>query len=227
MKTSLAVCLSLAAASLSAWGQTAAPTKVGTIHIQNAIMGTRDGQKAISELEAKSAPKKKELEQMQGEINSLRDQLNKTSSVGSEEQKSKLMRDIDAKTKSFNRQVEDAQAELDQDQSRILNEIGGRMLQVLDKYARDNGYAMILDISNQNTPVLFASNTIDVTRDIVGLYDKNAPAAAAPASGMPPASRPAVPGGAMTAPPVPRAAPGGAKPATMPGTSAPKPGAVK
>ena len=109
----------------------------------------------------------------------MRDQLNKMSSVGSDEQKRKLMGDIDAKTKSFNRQVEDAQAELDQEQGRVLNELGGRMLAVLDKYAKDNGYAVILDVSSQQTPVLFAANGIDVTREVVDLYNKNAPAAPA------------------------------------------------
>ena len=122
--------------------QTSAPTKVGIINIQQAIVSTTEGQKAAKELEEKSAPKKKELEKLQAEIAALRDQLSKMSSVGSEEQKRKLMGDIDQKTKSFNRQVEDAQAELDQDQNRVLNELGGRMLAVLDKYAKDNGYAV-------------------------------------------------------------------------------------
>ena len=214
MKRSLFVWSALLVGAIAATAQTApAPTKVGIIHIQNAIIGTNDGKKAASDLEAKSAPKKKDLERLQGEIQAMRDQLNKTSSVGSEEQKAKLARDIDAKTKSFNRQVEDAQAELDQDQNRVLNEIGGRMIQVLDKYARDNGYAVILDVSNQNTPVLFASNTIDVTQDIVGLYDKNAPAMAAPGAG---AARPTSVAPQRTTPP-----------AARPTTPAPKPAPAK
>src|SRR5262249_30143079 len=133
----------LLAGAAGASAQTAtAPTRIGVINIQQAIVSTTDGQKAVKDLEDKSAPKKKELERMQAEINALRDQLNKMSSVGSEDQKRKLMGEIDAKTKSFNRQVEDAQAELDQDQGRVLNELGGRMLAVLDKYAKDNGYAV-------------------------------------------------------------------------------------
>jgi outer membrane protein len=191
-------------AAIVAPAQTATPTKVGIINIQAAIIGTKEGQVAVKELEAKSAPKKKELEKLQSEISLLRDQYNKMGSVGSEEQKRKLAGDIDAKTKSFNRQVEDAQAELDQDQQRVLNELGGKMLAVLDKYAKDAGYAVILDVSQQNTPVLFAANGIDVTQDVVALYDKNAPAAGttAPASAVP-------------------ARPAGAKPA------APKPGTAK
>src|SRR3954452_6748822 len=157
----------------------------------------------------------------------MSDQLNKTSSVGSEEQKNKLMRDIDARTKSFNRQVEDAQAELDQEQGRGLKELGGKMLAVLDKYAKDNGYSIILDVSAQNTPVLFAANGIDVTQDVVALYDKNAPtsAPAAPASGA--ATTPRGPAGNT---PASSMTPGSIRPATpgvKPGTVAPRPGAAK
>lgn len=184
-------CSVLLGASLAASAQTSAPTKVGILNFQTALVSTSEGQKAVKELEAKSAPKKKELEKLQSEIAALRDQLNKMSSVGSEEQKRKLMGDIDQRTKSFNRQVEDAQAELDQDQNRLLNELAGRMLAVLDKYAKDNGYSVILDVSSQQTPVLFAANSVDVTRDVVELYNKNAPgAAAAPAPG---ATKPAAP----------------------------------
>jgi outer membrane protein len=180
---------------MSAFGQSAAPTKIGIINIQAAIIGTKDGQAAAKQLEEKSAPKKKQLEGLQAEITGLRDKLNKMSSVGSEEEKRKLMGDIDMKTKSFNRQVEDAQAELDQDQGRVLNELGGRLLAVLDKYAKDNGYAVILDVSQQNTPVLFAANTVDVTKEVIELYDKNAPAAAAPAA--PSATKPVATPGAI------------------------------
>ena len=217
----------LLGASLAASAQTSAPTKVGIINIQQAIVSTAEGQKAAKELEDKSAPKKKELEKMQGDIASLREQLNKMSSVGSEEQKRKLMADIDQKTKSFNRQVEDAQAELDQDQNRVLNELGGRMLAVLDKYAKDNNYAVILDVSSQQTPVLFAANSIDVTRDVVDLYNKNVPpAGSAPAGAARPA--PATSGAPATGAPA-TGAPGVTRPATPPAAkpAAPKAAPVK
>jgi outer membrane protein len=174
------------------------PTKVGIIHIQNAILGTKDGKKALQDLEARSAPKKKELEKRQADILALQDQLNKSSNVGGEDAKQKLMRDIDQKKKAFTRDVDDAQADLDQENQKVLNELGGRIMAVLDKYSNDHGFALILDVSNQQTsPVLFAASGIDVTRDIIELYDKNAPgmsspapAGAAPATGAPPTAAP-------------------------------------
>ncbi len=183
-------------AAMLAQAQTGAPpqTKVGIIHIQNAIISTKDGQKAAADLTARFAPKKSELEKKQSTIAQLQDQLRKGSNTMSEEAKQKLMREIDQNTKALNRESEDDNAELDQEQNKIMQELGQRIMAVIDKYAKDNGYALILDVSSQQTPVLYATNSIDITQDIIALYDKNAPAASsakpvAPAS--PAAAKPA------------------------------------
>jgi outer membrane protein len=183
-------------AAFAAPGQTAAPTKVGIINIQAAIVGTRDGQKAAQDMEAKFGPKRKEMEAKQNEINSMRDQLQKGQNTMSEDAKNKLVRDIDTRTKSFNREAEDAQAELEQEQQKVFNALGQKLLAVLDKYAKDNGYSLVLDVSQQPNPVMFAANTIDVTQDVVKLYDANAPGGPTTlptGAAAPTANRPAVP----------------------------------
>ena len=168
-----------------------ASAKVGVINIQAALIGTRDGQKAAQELDAKRAPKQKELEGKQNSINQLRDQLNKGSNTMAAEARTKLVREIDQRTTSLNRDLEDAQAEFEQDQQKILNDLGQKIMAVIDKYARENSYTLILDVSSPQTPVLYATNQIDITQEIIKLYDAQAPAAAAPASkpaSTPPAS---------------------------------------
>jgi outer membrane protein len=173
----------------------AVPNKVGIIHIQNAIISTKDGQKAAGELQTKFAPKKAALDQKQSTIAQLQDQLRKGNNTMSEDAKQKLVREIDQNTKSLNRETEDAQAELDQEQNKIMQELGQRLVAVMDKYAKENGYSVILDVSSPQTPVLFAASGIDITQDIIALYDKSsAPAAsAAPAAAPPAAAKPAAP----------------------------------
>ncbi len=180
---------SLAFVACMAGAQTNPPqTKVGVIHVQNAILGTRDGQKAAADLQARYEPRRKAIEGRQTEIAGLREQLSRGSNTMSEEMKQSYMRQIDQKTKALNRDAEDAQADLEQDQNKILQELGQKMMVVIDKYSRDNGFALILDISSPQTPVLYAANAIDITQDIIGLYDKNtagAPAAAPAAPAKP------------------------------------------
>lgn len=191
---SLFVIPALAALSLA---QAQTPTKLGVVHIQNAIIQTKDGQKAAQALQAKFDPKRKALEQKQAEIANKQQELSKGSNTMAEARRTQLTREIDSLQKSLQRESEDAQGELEQEQNKVLNELGQKLLVVLDKYARDNNYAMVLDVSSPQTPVLFLANGIDITREIVDLYDKNAvPGGAAPATAAPkpagPAGSPAV-----------------------------------
>src|SRR5689334_10685924 len=182
----------------SAGAQSPGPGKVGVINIQSAIVSTKDGQKAANEIQTRFNPKKAEMDRRQSEIGQLQDQLNRGRNTLSEDARSKLVRDIDQKTKSLNRDTEDARAELDQEEQKIMSELGGRITAVIDKYAKDNGYTLILDVSNPQTPVLYASNTIDITKDIIDLYDKNAPVPGPPAPLAAPAAGPSTPKPATT-----------------------------
>lgn len=174
-----------------------APSKIGIINVQAAIVSTEDGKRALSGLETKFGPRRKELEKKQQDIQQLQAQLQKGGTVLGEDQKRKLMGDIDSRTKSFNREVEDAQAEVEQEQGKIYQELGQKMMGVIDKYARDKGFAVILDVSTQQSPVLYAANDTDVTKDIIELYNKTAVTAAPASAGSPP---PAPAGAAPAAP---------------------------
>ncbi len=185
-------CLVLAG-GLVAQTQTPAPNKVGVIQIQSAMISTKDGQKAVADLDTKLAPRKKDLEKKQSEIRDLQDKLQKGGNAMADAVKNDLTRSIDQRSKSYQRDVEDAEAEYQELQRKVLDDLGQKMMQVIDKYAQANGFSVILDVSNQNTPVLYASNAVDITKEIIDLYDKSAPVlpASQPAKPVTAAPRPA------------------------------------
>ena len=193
-------CLILAVAGV-AGAQTA--NKVGVIQAQSAIVSTREGQKATTDLEARLEPRKKELEKKQTEIRDLQDKLQRGGNAMAEAAKNDLVRTIDQKTKSYNRDMEDAEAEYQEQTRKLMDEMSGKMMQVIDKYAAANGFSIILDVSNPNTPVLYASNAVDVTKDIIELYDKSAPGSPATPGAKPaaaPKPPPAIPPAAKKQP---------------------------
>jgi outer membrane protein len=193
---------------MAAMAHAQTPAKVAIIHVQNAILQTKDGQKAASDLQGRFAPKKAALDKKQADIAALQDTLRKGSATMSEEAKAKLIRDIDANNKSLQRDTEDAQADLDAEQGKIMQELGNKVMAVLEKYATGNGYALVLDVSNPQTPVLWASQTIDITGDIVKLYDQANPGTGAPAAAAKPAgTAPAAARPAATTPSAPAPAP--------------------
>ena len=173
-----------------------AQQKIGVVQVQSAIIGTKEGQKAANDLETRMSPKRKELENKQSELRTLQESLAKGGSVMAEAARAELSRKIDAKNKDYQRSLEDAQAEFQGEQDKLLNDLGAKLMAVINKYAKENAYSLVIDVSNPQTPVMYASETIDITKEVIDLYDKNtgggmaAPAKPAAAGMAAPAARP-------------------------------------
>ncbi len=189
------------------------PTRVGIINIRDAILQTKDGQKATAALQQTFGPRQQAMDKRQQDLAQIEDQYRKGQNTMSDDARQKMMRDIDTKRKQLQRDADDYQAEVDQAQAQKYNEVGQKMMIVIDKYASDRGFALILDVSpTQQSPVLYASNSIDITRDIIELYDKGA-AAQTPAASPSGTSAVTAPGRGVT-PAAPR--PATPKPAAPP-----------
>jgi len=185
-----------------AHAQAAAPTKVAIISVQQAILQTQDGQKAASALQTKFTPRRQELEKKDANIKALQDQMKKGSATMSEEAKNKIARDIDSTQKSLQRDNEDFEADVQQEEGKIMQELGQKMMDVIIKYATQNSFAVVLDVSNQQTPVLWADPSADITTEIIKLYDQ-----AHPSAGAAPAGTTAKPAAPPTSAPKPAAPP--------------------
>jgi outer membrane protein len=155
-----------------------APVKVATIFAQNAIIGTQEGQKASATLTAKFAPRRDEFTRKQAELQALRDQLKKGQATMSAEARNGLNQTIDAKNREVQRLGQDSQAALEQEEGALMQQLGDRLMATIRDYASRNGYAAVIDVSMPNGPVLWASPSIDITNEIVRLYDQAHPMAA-------------------------------------------------
>jgi outer membrane protein len=173
-----------------------APTKIAIINVQQAIMSTGDGRKAATEMQAKFNPRQEQLKKMQADIQGLQDQMKKGSATMSDDAKAKITRDIDGKTKSFQRDADELNADIEQENGRLMQDLGGKMEAVWQQFLTQNGYALLIDVGSQQTPVLWAAAAVDITPEIVKLYDQAHPVAA----GSAPAARPP----AQAAPPAPK-----------------------
>lgn len=160
-----------------------APTKVAIINIQSAILATKDGEKAREALRVKFEARSKDLESRMAEINKKREALQKSSNTLSAEARDKQTREIEDLQKKYQWDAEDFQSDVQQEEQKLVGEIGNRMISIIDEYSKGQNFALVLDVSSQQSPVLWAASGIEITRDIVELYDKkNPPGATAPAA---------------------------------------------
>lgn len=188
------------------WAQSsgAAAPKVGVISVQVAIQSTAEGKQAAAELQSRFAPRQTELDNLRKQIEDLQTRLRTTSNTLSDEEKARLAREGDQMTRTYQRKQQDSQDDFNEAEREIVDRIGRKMIDILDKYSKENGYSVVLDTSAQNTPVIYAANTVDVTQDIIKLYDQSYPvknaAATKPAAPRSPAPKPPAPAQQQPAP---------------------------
>src|ERR1700679_3874168 len=189
----LAALLMVPAVWAQANGAASASAKVGVISVQAAIQSTADGKQAAAELQSQFAPRQTELDNLRKQIEDLQTRLRTTSNTLSDEEKARLAREGDQLTRTYQRKQQDSQDDFNEAEREIVDRIGRKMIDILDKYSKDNGYSVILDTSAQNTPVIYAANTIDVTQDIIKLYDQSYPVKSSASAARPAAAKPATP----------------------------------
>src|SRR3984957_13137082 len=187
----------------SAWAQGAAagPEKIGILNMQVAITSTAEGKQASSELQAQFAPRQAELETTRKQIEDIQTRLRNGASTLSDDEKQRLVRENDTLTRSYQRKQQDFNDDGNEAQREVIDRIGRRLMEVVDKYARDNGFSIILDNSSQNTAVFFSASTVDLSQDIILLFDQAYPAKAGASGTKPAAQRPAASKPAPTEPP--------------------------
>ena len=87
-----------------------------------------------------------------------------------------MQREGDLLTRRLQRGNDDLNEEVTAAQSELVDAIGRKMLEVVDRYARENGYTVVLDtlsgVRAGYSPVAYGSSQSDMTQEIVRLYDQ-------------------------------------------------------
>jgi len=162
-----------------------APIKIGIVSIQDAITNTNDGKKESEALQNRFGARQNALKAQNDEIVALQTDLQAKSDKLSDEERATRVKTITDKQKVLQRNGEDFQAEVQQAEQDVLNRLGKKMMDVLDKYAKDNGYTVVLDVSNPQTPVLWADKTTNITKELVDAYNASSSVAAPPKAATP------------------------------------------
>jgi outer membrane protein len=125
---------------------------------------------------------------MNNQINDLRNQLQANQTTWSDEQKGRATAQGQRLTQQLDRKNNELQEDVNAAQADVVDRIGRKMMDVLDRYARENSMVAVFDSSAQNSPILFASTNIDITQEIIKLYDQAYPVKGATAAPAKPAT---------------------------------------
>jgi outer membrane protein len=161
-------------------------TKIAVINFQQAVGQTNEFQRDVADLRKKYEPREQQLQQLNAQIESSKKQLQSGSSTLSDAQRQTSLREIDDKTKSLQRSAEDLRNDEQSDGQETFQQVGQKVFSIMTAYAQQQGFNLVLDASQQNSPVLWATPGTEITAAVVQAYNAK--------SGVPaPASVPSAP----------------------------------
>jgi outer membrane protein len=183
----------------------AIPAKVAIIAFEQAVVATNEGQRAMADVQKKYEPQKTKIDSQAAEVDSLKKQVQGLPPTTPDEDRARRLRTIDEKEKALNRDAEDAQNAYQGDLQEAYGKVAQKVGAAAVKYAQDNGFTLMLNVGgNQQTPnpVLWFSQTTDITQAVVNAYNASSgvtappPSAPAPAAAHRPATTPSGAGAA-------------------------------
>lgn len=200
MKRSLALIATLASGFvLSAAAQTttapaaaapAGPAKIAVIAFQVAVAQTNEGQRNFADLQKKYDPKRQQLKALSDEVDNLTKQLQAQGDKLSPAEQQSRAKAIDDKKKQLQREAEDAQNDFQSEMQELYNGLASKVYDVLAGYSQQHGYTLVLDVAQQQNPVLYASESTNITKQIIDAYNVKS-GVPAPPPGAPEPVRPA------------------------------------
>src|SRR5262245_45352678 len=140
-----------------------APPKLGVMNVLRAIVECSEGKQANEEFQKKYEAKREELSKKQKELETLQQQLKSQTTPQNDDARATLTRNIEVKTTELQRSQEDAEKEFNELRNEIFNRIGSKLAPLVQQYAKEKGFTMVLDSSSQTTQLTYIDPTIDIT----------------------------------------------------------------
>jgi Skp family chaperone for outer membrane proteins len=147
----------------------------------------------VQDVQKKYEPKKAQIDTLAQEVDSLKKQLQSAPATLSDDERASRLKNIDTKEKQLNRDAEDANTAYQSDLQEAYAKVAQKVSVTTKKYVSENGFTLLLDVSGQQSNVMWALPTTDVTEAVITAYNTESGIAPPPPSApspSPSAARP-------------------------------------
>jgi len=120
--------------------------------------------------------RKKEIDALQQKTQQLNDEIEKTRNVADPKQTQQKMDQLEQLKKDFQRKSADAQAAYDKRQREIFQPLQDNIGKAIEVYAKARGINVVIDANR--VPVVYAADSLDITRAFIDEFNSKNPATA-------------------------------------------------
>jgi Skp family chaperone for outer membrane proteins len=138
---------------------------------------------AMKTVDAQFKPLRDEVQGMQTRYQALVDDIQKTSAVADPKTIQTKTDQADTLKRDIERKAQDGQVAIQKRMKDVLDPLQEDVYNSLQAFAQQRGITIIIDVSR--VPVIYAADSVDITKDFIAEYNRAKPAtaSAAPAGG--------------------------------------------
>ncbi len=167
-KLLLLVIMTVLVSAPLAHGQT---SKVAVVDFEKAVVESVEGKKSSDKFNGTLQAKQADGEKRQKELEDAQRKLQTQERTLSDTAKANLQKDIERRTTEFQRYNEDTQKELQSLRDELLRPIAERASAILNAMAVEQGYTLIVDVSNPQNNVVWFNPKNDITAELTKRID--------------------------------------------------------
>ena len=151
------------------------PQTIVTVSFNAAVLQTAEAQKSLSALQARFAPKQKELQALNDEVENLRKQLADTSSNLSDAERATRARSLESKEKELQREAEDFKSDSQSESEQVFQRVAQKVYAFLQTFSQQHGYSAVIERGSDANPVVwYAASNMDITDEVIKAYNAQA-----------------------------------------------------
>jgi len=178
-RTSLAavsvVGLALCGVAAVATGPAPGPVKIGVVDQEKVLNDSTEGKRLNAELQKLRTSKMTAIDAKEKEISGLQDQLMRAPAGQSDDKREELSRQLKRRRVEYERLNDDANAEFQEAGGRAQARLISIFRDIVGKYGTENGLTIVLEKGT----IYFASQTVDITGEILARFNTATPPGAA------------------------------------------------
>lgn len=148
-----------------------AEVKIGVVDLMRALNESDSGKKAKADLEGLIKGKQVQLDAKGKEIEKLKGEVEKQSSVLSAEARKSKEEELERLLRDYQRLVSDSQTEVKKKESEATGEIIKEIRTIVDKIGEEGGYTMVIE--NAEGIILYTKKDLDLTDSVIKRYNES------------------------------------------------------
>jgi len=151
-------------------------TKFAFVNTLAILQGTAEGRKELQQIEAFKNEKQQAIQTQSEELQALRQQYDSQSRMLNPDTAAEMEREIATKDRQLRRLQEDSEFDLNRRQNELLTRMSEKIQALIADYAEKNGIGVVF---LQNPSLPYFSPELDITAEIIKIYDEKNPVAGA------------------------------------------------